>query len=385
MAHEPALYPKSSRSKEKNPMRRIHFVRGLLVAVLTTTLVAFTSGALAQGDNGQGDGDGLQEGTRDQTRGRTEDHLQDGAREQTRDRDRIHARIDADPGMTDEERARMHANLDECLALGLPASSAEPMFPGNGAKRQISTALMLRLQNRVMTAAREGLAVESVLAKFQEGRTKGVPEPLLEQACERMENHLREANRTMIANAAAGAEPPVDPAQKRRMQGEMSRQMWRGMNEEGYAQLRERSRRCLRDGGCDAVDLVAAAEVATRLMEAGVHGARALEFAGDAVQSGYRYQEMRQIQIMVAARHHRGESVDDFVASMERCVGAGMGVGEMYSYMIRHGWMGPGDMHGPGGDQPADQKGHGGGHEGGMDGGHEGNDNKGKRQGGGNQ
>jgi len=85
--------------------------------------------------------------------------------------------------------------------------------------------------------------------------------------------------------------------------------------------------------------------------------------------------------VMVAARPQRGEPVDELLGGMEHCVGAGMGPGEMYSYMIRHGWMGPGDMYGPGGNQPVDPKGHGGGNDPGSGG----NDNEGKRHGGGHQ
>jgi hypothetical protein len=203
--------------------------------------------------------------------------------------------------------------------------------------------------------------VEPLLAKAQEGRTKGVPGPALEGACNRMEQYTRTASRVMNQFQQSGIEPPHDGAQQRRMQGEMAQQMWRGLQEPDYDRLRERAqeRLRLRDGSCDAEDVVAAGEVTTRLLEAGVERNRAVEFSGDAIQQGYRYQEMRQIQIMVAARSQRGETMGKLLDDMEHCVGAGMGPGEMYGYMIRHGWMGPGDMYGPGGQQPTDTRGHG--------------------------
>jgi len=172
---------------------------------------------------------------------------------------------------------------------------------------------------------------------------------------------VRTANRVMNGLAQAGIDPPTDPARNRHMQGEVAQQMWRGMKEPDYDQLRERAREQKRDGTCNANDVVASGEVATRLLEVGVEHARAVEFAGAALQQGYRYPEMRQIQMIVAARYQRGEAMDDLLGGMEHCVGAGMGPGEMYGYMIRHGWMGPGDMYGPGGHQPADPMGHGGG------------------------
>jgi hypothetical protein len=272
----------------------------------------------------------------------------------------------------------MHANLETCIELGVTEPGLEAVFPGEGEQRRISTKTMLQLQNRVMTAAREGLPVEPMLAKVQEGRTKGVPEPLLEQACVRMENNVRTANQIMKKAMNDGVEPPKDQVQNKRMQREMAQQMWRGMNEEGYDQLRKRAQLRLRDGECDAEDLVAAGEVATRLLEAGVDRERAVRFSGDALQQGYRAQEMRRIQLMVASQQHRGEPMNGFFGDLEHCVGAGMGSGEMQNYMMRHGWMGPGDVYGPGGYNPVDKG------QGGQQGGGGGQHGDGGNKGGGN-
>jgi hypothetical protein len=184
-----------------------------------------------------------------------------------------------------------------------------------------------------------------------------------------MENHVRTANQIMKQAMNDGLEPPGDQMQNRRMHSEMAQQMWRGTKEGDYEQLRERARLRLRDGSCGVDDLVSAGELGTRLMEAGVERKRAMKFSGDALQQGFGRQEMRQLQVMVAARQQRGEPMARFMGDMEHCIGAGMGAGEMYNYMMRHGWMGPGDMYGPGGYQPTDPKGHGG-KQGGHGGGH---------------
>jgi len=337
------------------------------------SLLAVTTVAQAQNDGGQGDvtRSRQESGDLDRDRDRDQDRTKQYDKDQNQVRKNLHDNIDAAPGLTADERAAMNANLDACVELGIPASQLEAVFPDGDGKYQhkVSTQTMIKLQKRVMTMAREGMPVEPVLSKVQEGRTKGVAEPLLEQACVRMENNVRTANRIMTKAMNDGLEPPKDQAQQRRMNTEMAQQMWRGMNEEGYDQLRERARLRLRDGDCDTNDLVAAGEVATRLLESGVDPKRAMRFSGEALQQGYRAQEMKQIQVMIASQYRHGKSIDGFFGDMEHCMGAGMGAGEMHNYMMRHGWTGPGDMYGPGGYQPTDHKGHGGQSGGGDQGG----------------
>jgi hypothetical protein len=346
---------------------------GVALALVALSLLVFGTAVQAQGDGGQGD---LQQtrkqaGDLDRDRDQDQDRTQQFSKDQVQIRQQLHDRIDADADLTADERAAMHANVDACLRLGIDGAELEALVPGEGKQHAISAQTMLRLQKRIMTAAQEGLPVDPVLAKIQEGRTKSVPDARLEQACVRMENNVRTADQIMKRAMEDGLEPPKDQTQNRHMHTEMAQQMWRGMNEEGYEQLRERARERLHDGQCGVGELVSAGELATRLMEAGVNRERAMRFSGDALQKGYNVQEMRQLQLMVAARHRRGEAMNGFMGDMEHCVGAGMGAGEMYNYMMRHGWMGPGDMYGPGGNQPTDSKGFGG-HQGhGGDGGHD--------------
>ncbi|MCK5406362.1 MAG: hypothetical protein KAJ37_02855 [Candidatus Krumholzibacteria bacterium] len=344
----------------------------LLIAALALCALVIGTGVQAQND-GQGTltRDRGQDGVGDVTR----DQARDGAQQHDRDRDRdrakaeMHGRIDAAPGLTTEERGQMHANLDACFDLGVSEAGVGAVFPGEENRHRVSAQAMLRLQNRVMTASREGLDVESMLAKVQEGRTKGVPEPLLEQACERMENHVRTANRIMEKAKEEGFEAPQDQTQNRRMQKEMAQQMWRGMNEEGLDHLCDQARLRLRDGSCSLDDLTAASETATRLHEEGIATDRAVHVVGEALRRGYGTHEMHQLRFMVTARHQQGGPIDGFLADMEYCLGEGMGSQEMYRHMWQNGWMGPGDMHGPGGCNNIDDVGHGGpAHHGGMGG-----------------
>jgi hypothetical protein len=188
-----------------------------------------------------------------------------------------------------------------------------------------------------------------------------------------MEEHLRAAQRIMIRAQEGGMEPAGDPNQERRMTREMAQNMWRGLNEEGLNRLCEQACQRLRNGQCDLNDLASASETATRLIEEGMASPRAVQVVGEALQQGYRTQEMQQLRLMVQARHQQRGPIEGFVADLEQCLGEGMGAGEMYRHMWQHGWMGPGDMQGPGGPHHIDDVGGGGpGHQGGLGGSHHG-------------
>ena len=321
-------------------MRAIIRFHGMALIMVALCLLVFGTAVQAQSDRDQ---DRTQQFSKDQVR------------------NNLHDNVNAAAGLTDGERKQMHANVDVCVDLDISQAGLEALFPGEQKQARVSAQTMLRLQNRVMTTAQEGLPVDPMVAKIQEGRTKGVPEPTLEQACVRMENNLRTANKIMEKAVDDGFEPPKDQTQNRYMKTEMAQQMWRGTKEQDYDQLRERAQKRVRDGSCEVEDLVSAGELATRLGEAGVKRQRALQLSGDALENGYRAREMRQLQLMVAGNQQGSGKMNQFMGDLEHCIGAGMGEGEMNNYMMRHGWMGPGDMYGPGGYQPADHKGHGGG------------------------
>jgi hypothetical protein len=305
---------------------------------------------------------------------------QDMTREQVREQ--IRERIDQCDQLNEQLREQMRNNLRECERLGLTSDELEAIFPGAEGAKGPNAEAMIRVQNRVMKMVREGLPADAVIAKFGEGALKGAQGPALDSACERMENHVRAANRVMKRVREESGEPAGEPVQTRRMTRELAQQMWRGLGEGDYERLCERARKRLRDGSCDLEDIVAGGETATRLLEQGVDRGRAVDIPGDALRKGYRTQEMRHLQFMVMARRHASQ-LDDFVADLEHCLGLGMGMGEMYQHMMQNGWMGPGDVGGPGGFQPGDDRGHGPGHGGDTDDGQHGGNGGGNGSGGG--
>jgi hypothetical protein len=296
---------------------------------------------------------------------------QDQDQTQLQTREQIRERIDQADRLTEQQREQMRDNLRECERLGLGVDEIDAIFPGAEGANGPNAEAMIRVQSRVMNMAREGLPAGAVVAKFKEGALKGVPGPALDGACERMENHVRAANRVMTRLRDETGEPAGDPAQVRRQTRELAQQMWRGMGEGDYDQLRERVRKQLRDGSCNTDDVVAGGELATRLREQGVERGRAIEIPGEALERGYRAPEMRHLQFMLTARRHNGP-MDEFVADLEHCLGLGLGMGEMYQHMMQNGWMGPGDMAGPGGFHGGDDRGQGPGHGGDHDGGNQG-------------
>jgi hypothetical protein len=302
---------------------------------------------------------------------RTQDQIRDRIQDQTQDqvRDRIQDRIRTASNLTAGERAAMQKNLEACYRTGAASEWLPAIFPGEPSGRRISTQTLLKLQERVRAAAQEGLPVEAVLAKIQEARTKGVPEANLERACERMENNVREARRIMTQAKADGMTPPQDPQRERRMVQELAQHMWRGTPAGDVDQLRTRARERSRDRTCTLEDLTVASETATRLREEGVDARRAMQVTGDALAKGYGAEELRRLQYMMVYRHREHRSVTGLVDDFEHCLAAGMNSSHMYQYMMQHGWMGPGDMHGPGGSQPIDDQGHGPGHMGNGSGG----------------
>jgi hypothetical protein len=336
---EPAAYP--GPTKGDLPMIRVPIIHRTLATALMTSILALGSVETMAQTQGTGNEQPESRATMDRGQG-------DVSRDQLRHQ--MHSEIDAAGHLSMQERQTMHANLDACFQMNMPGPMLRAAFPGSS-HGQMSGEAMIGLQNSVMATGRDGLPVEPMLAKIQEGRTKGVPAPALERACDRMAGYLRAADRIMTQSREHGLEPPKDPVQQRRMHQEMTMQMWRGMSEEGYDQLGDQARMRLRDGNCGIADLVSAGEVATRLQEEGVAGKRAVQVTGEALRHGYRANEMMQLQYMVMNRQRSGGTIDGFMGDMEYCLGSGMQVGQMYEYMMQHGWMGPGHMGGPWGSQ----------------------------------
>lgn len=260
----------------------------------------------------------------------------------------IEQRIRDAPDLSDTDRACMLDNFAATCALGIPAAVVESVFPGAG--HELPPGLLLELQQSVIDAAVEGLPVDLVLDKVREGRIKGATEAQLIEATRRMVFNIRSAGRIVDSVSFRAEMSAAIPAARQHMLDEVAQQLWRGLTEHGYLSLCETGRRV--EERCDAVDLVAAGEVAVRLIEAGADHDRALEFARETIRRGYREQEMRQIQLMVVTCHQHGGGSDEFIANMEHCMNVDMGAAEMLGYMARRGWMGPGDVYNPGETPP---------------------------------
>lgn len=359
-------------------MNRNRSLKALLSGALVLALLAGAAWtASAQDGAGTGPGPKVEanrqgpnpDGDRDQIRDRDQDRTRPNDGTATRSYERIQERIRAARDLSEGERAQMLSNLEACDRAGLTDPGLETVFPGKGKTRQIATQTMLQLQARVRAMAQEGLPVEPVLAKVQEARMKGVADPGLAQVAERVEKHVREAKRIMTQAKADGVQPPADPRRERQMVREMAQQMWRGTPPEDVDALRTRARERQRTRACTMEDLVATSETATRLREEGIEARRAMRVAGEALQRGYGAEEMRKLQYMLVYRHREGRGAEGLVDDFEHCLGAGMDAAHMYRYMMQNGWMGPGDVQGPGGSRPIDDQGRGRGAPGGGTGG----------------
>jgi hypothetical protein len=339
-----------------------------LLALTALVAVAFTAGAvLAQTDDGA-----AQARERKEIRDTAQDPQGDALRE------RIRQRIENEEGLQEQERERLRQHLGECAQLGLDDETVAALFGESEPLRK-----QIRIQERVLAMAREGLPHEPVMQKLREGRQKGAGDEALEGVCERMEAHVRAAHRVMERAREDGLGRGDADAERRRTR-EMATHMWRGLSEEEGDQLRERARLRLRDGSCTTEELVAAAETGTKLREMGIERGRAMRVAGDALQYGYTAREMRQLGWMVMTANAHGGPRDDVLDTLERGIRNQRQLAEMSREMWQRGWMGPADEHGGhhGGNAMNDATGGGpGGHPGGNTG-DEGGQHGGSDQGG---
>jgi hypothetical protein len=313
---------------------------------------------------------------------RDRERLQTPAQEAQGDvlRERIRDRIEREEGLQARERDQLRQHLSECDKLGLGDPVVGALFDET---RPLGA--QIRTQARVLAIAREGLPVEPVTEKLQEGRRKGVSESVLERACERMEENVRAAGRFMKRAREAGVAPGDDDAEKRRT-GEMAKCMWHGLTEGDGDQLRERARLRLRDGSCTTEDLTAAAETAVKLQSFGVESERAKRVAGEALQYGYSAREMRQISWIVMTANAHGGPRDQVLGHLEKGIRSHHQLSQMAREMWQRGWMGPGDEHrGLGGHNMMDDAGGSGAHHGGHDDDDGHGDGHGGQQGGGEQ
>lgn len=263
-------------------------------------------------------------------------------------RQRIRERIEGEQGLQVQEREQLRQHLGECEKLGLGDAAMGALFDESEPLRG-----QIRTQERVLAMAREGLPVEPVMEKLQEGRRKGASSEALEKVCARMEEHVRAANRYMMEVRKAGVKPGNPDAERART-AEMARHMFNGVSQGDLDQLRERVRARLREGSCTTEDCAAAAEAMVKFRSMGVEPARAARIAGEALQNGYTAREMRQFSWMIMAAKSHGGPQNDVLDTVESGIRNQHRIGDMIREMYRYGWMGPGDERGGyGGNDPS--------------------------------
>ncbi len=264
---------------------------------------------------------------------------------QDNERQRIRDRIESEQGLQTQEREQLRRHLSECEKLGLDDAAVGTIFSeSEPLQRQI------RAQERVLAMAREGLPIDPVTQKLQEGRRKGVSEEVLEKVCARMEEDVRAANRHMQKAREAGVTPGDRDAERRRT-ADMAKQMFNGFGEGDMDRLHESARLRLRDGSCATEDLTAAAETTVKLRAMGIERERAARLAGEALQFGYTAREMRQFSWMIMTAKTHGGPQNAVLETIERGIRNQYQINEMVREMYQYGWMGPADERGGHGGQ----------------------------------
>jgi len=269
-------------------------------------------------------------------------------------REQIRDRIHQDPALDPQQRQRMEQNLERCLRLGLDDAQVEALFPMDGREGQNQARHMLQWQERVMTATEEGLAEDLLTDKLREGRMKGVDPAAIDGAMDRLQQHLRLAHREMTRAVEGGVSPSPDTATERQLQRGMAMDLWRGLHEEDLEHLRERAHERARDESCSMVDLAAAAETTTEFVESGVERRRSREMAGAAIAQGIPAREIREMGHVVRVAAQRNGPPEDMVNWLENRLRHGQSMDGLVREMMHHGWLGPRDMSGPGGNSPVD-------------------------------
>jgi hypothetical protein len=278
----------------------------------------------------------------------------DQPQERQRLREQIRERIQQDPALDPQQRARMEQNLERCLRLGLDDEQVAALFPMSDREGQTAARHMLQWQERVMTAAEAGLAEDLLTDKLREGRMKGVDPTAIDGAMDRLQQHLRLAHREMTRAVEDGVTPSPDGTTERQLQRGMAMGLWRGLNEQDLEHLREQARVRARDGSCSMVDLAAAAETTTDLVENGIGHERSREMTGAAIQQGFTAREIRELGHVVRVAARRGGPPEEMVDWLQNRLRYGESMDGLVREMMHHGWLGPRDMSGPGGNSPVD-------------------------------
>ena len=289
--------------------------------------------------------------------------------DQTRLRQEIGRDIADYPGTDGPIRERMMNNLGECFRHGMTDGQVRALFPEAGSSGTAHVEAMLAMQDRVLDLADRDLAIEPVMDKIMEGRTKHVPYDRLEPVVDRLGHSLQVSHRIMMEAIDDGVTRPATRDGMHDANRDLARCLWDGLGEHDLEHLAEQARVCARDRDCHTDDLVAASQAATRFTHSGMDRAEAVTMAGEAIRNGYSAASMRAMGDMMVGAAAMNEHHAEMTNHMREWIHEGMSMDDMTRHMMEGGWMGPADMMGPGGHNPMDNMGGGGpGHHGGMGG-----------------
>jgi len=267
---------------------------------------------------------------------------------------RVQARIQADARLDTGQRERMEQNLRRCLRLELGEDQIGGLFPDPASGDGVPAEALIALQDRVVESGESGLAADLLADKVREGRMKRAGAPAIERAVERLDQQLRLAEHQLTAAREAGVAPAGDPAAERRLQKGLALDLWRGLEVGDLDRLRARAEERARDRDCSVIDLAAAAETATDLLEVGADRGRAVGFAEEGLQRGLEAAEMRRLGRMAQIAARGGEAPGPVLDTLRQQLRSGATVDAMMQQMLQYGWLGPRDIGGPAGQSPVD-------------------------------
>jgi hypothetical protein len=268
--------------------------------------------------------------------------------------DRIRDRIHDAPGLSTTDRRQMMQHLDTCLQLGLRDDQIEGLFPMGGSDRRMNAQDLMTAQEQVIRAAHSGMPADLLADKFREGRMKGAAPEAIGGAMHRMEEHMVAAHQQMNHAIANGVTPSGDEWTDRHLHRGLALDMWRGLSDDDLEVLRDHAMQRISGGECSIVEFAAAAETTTEFIEQGVAHQRSRHMVGTSLEQGYSAEEMRQLGQMMRSAGGHGGPTDEMLTWMEQHMAGGEHMDDMTQQMIHMGWLGPRDMHGPGGHSPVD-------------------------------
>ena len=197
-----------------------------------------------------------------------------------------------DEGLSVQATEQLKVHTRAMIQSGVPSQEALRMTRAME-DRQFALAEILRAQETVMEALREGLPAGPLLSKAQEGMTKGVPAQEITRAMERTRSRYEHAYRNAATLTGRGAAAS-------RTGDVLAEALAAGLAEPDADRILDR----LRTRDRDRIHPLAQACYLTARVMAGyrVPSETIANTLGSALQSGYRLQDLETLQAMFMKR-----------------------------------------------------------------------------------